>query len=97
MTCVAGEFIFTTFDTLAELLVLQPNGGATAVWTASGLSENSEARLLDSEFYISLYGDGEPVLGKAINNALYEYFLKGVEPHHIYIYNLLGDPALRVY
>ncbi len=97
MTCVAGEFIFPSFDPLAELLVLQPNGGATAVWTASGLSENKEAQLLNSEFYISLYRNGETILGKAINNAFYEYSLKGKAPYHIYIYNLLGDPALRVY
>jgi hypothetical protein len=97
MTCVLGEFIFPSFDTLGELLLLQPNGGATAVWTASGLSENDEARLLDSEFYIALYRDGESILGKAINKAFYEYSLKGEEPYHISIYNLLGDPALKVY
>ncbi len=96
MTCALGEFTFPAFDTLGELLVVQPDGGATAVWSASGLSENNEARLLDSEFYMALYRDGETTLGRAINKAFYAYSLKGEEPYHIYMYNLLGDPALKV-
>jgi hypothetical protein len=96
MTCAVGQFTFPFLDTLAELMVLQPSGGATAIWSASSLSENSEARLLDSFFYSALNRDSETRLGNIINKAFREYALKGNKPYHILIYNLLGDPALIV-
>jgi hypothetical protein len=96
MTCAVGEFTFPNFDTLAELLVLQPDGGATAVWSASGLSINSEARHLDREFYKAIYSGEFQELGKAILKSFQEYSLTGDEPYHLLIYNLLGDPALKI-
>ena len=97
MTCVVGEFIFPPFDPLAELMLLQPNGGATAVWSPSGLSENAEARILDSLFYSALNHDGEKILGDSILNALNKFSQSGHKSYHILIYNLLGDPALQLH
>ena len=96
MTCAIGQFSFAPYDTLAEKLVVKENGGATAVWSSSGLSENKQARQLDAEFYRALFENNEDILGDAILAALKAYAKVGIEPYHISIYNLLGDPALRM-
>ena len=96
MTCGIGQFSFAPFDTLSEMLVVKENGGATAVWSSAGISENNEARLLDAELYRALFKNNEDILGDAIVAALKAYAKVGSEPYHILIYNLLGDPALRM-
>ncbi|MFC1837613.1 C25 family cysteine peptidase [Thermodesulfobacteriota bacterium] len=96
MTCLVGEFFLPGFDSISELLLLQPEGGATAIWSPTGFSEHSEARLLGFGFYNAIFNDGETILGDAILQAFALYSLKGEQPYHILIYNLLGDPALRI-
>ncbi|UCG77246.1 MAG: lamin tail domain-containing protein [Nitrospirota bacterium] len=99
LTCMVGQFAFPGHDSLGELLSIKPKGGAVAVWSPAGLSINSRAVTLNGEFYKALF-DGtsdNSAIGDIIIKAFKGYSDKGMDPFMIYIYNLLGDPALIVH
>lgn len=96
MTCVVGQFSIPGYDSLAEELVLRPKGGAVAVWAPSGISIDAQAVILDNAFFQEILKEAKPVLGDVILNALKVYQGEGGEPYMMDIYNLLGDPALRM-
>ncbi len=95
MTCAVGWFDFG--DCLAESLVLSPNGGAVAVWSASGWSYNPEAKALAQGFVQGFFSQ-ETLLGNIVQSAVDGYASHGgVKPFMPKMYNLLGDPALEVW
>jgi hypothetical protein len=96
MTCYVGMFAYPGYDTLSEALVLKPGKGAVASWSPTGLSYNDLAVILDREFFSSVFARNKKVLGDAIKNALQEYNAQGGNKYIMDIYNLLGDPALRL-
>jgi hypothetical protein len=96
MTCAAGQFAIPGFDVIGEALVLGNGGGAVAVWAPTGLSLNSQAKILDEAFFGAAFQRGEKVLGQAVLSALQEYAGYGEVPYMLDIYNLLGDPALEM-
>ncbi|MBN1268455.1 MAG: DUF11 domain-containing protein, partial [Kiritimatiellae bacterium] len=96
MTCLAGRFGVPGFDCLAEELLLKPDGGAVAVWSPTGLSMNTLAKRLAEGFFLSRFTDGETVLGNISQSAFEDYGMGADPVYMLYIYNLLGDPALRV-
>jgi hypothetical protein len=97
MTCNVGRFCIPGYDCLAEILMLQPGGGAIAVWSPTALSVDSGARLLAEEFYRAAFKDRDTtVLGDIVLEAEGchgddERFKAMVD-----IYNILGDPALNL-
>ena len=93
-SCLVNQFALPGFDALGEHLITAPDGGAIAVWSASGLSLNRWARELDSAFYQAIFEDAEPLLGDAIINGQRRYAKLGGPRYILDIYNLLGDPAL---
>jgi hypothetical protein len=95
MTCLAGRFSFPGYDTLGETLVLQGGGGAIAVWAPTGLSWNAPATFLDKELFRAVFEEGERVVGQSILRALEAYAGQG-PLYMMHIYNLLGDPALKM-
>jgi hypothetical protein len=96
MTCVVGRFGIPGYDSLSEALVLKSNGGVVAMWAPTGLSLNNLARLLAEKFFIAAFQAGEETLGKAVIKALADYNALGQPPFMLYIYTLLGDPALEI-
>lgn len=95
MTCLAGNFSTPGYDTLTEAMLLH-DGGAVAVWTATGLSLNSQGRVLDSEFFESVFTYQKDTLGEAVLDALTQYNQQGGMEFILDIYHILGDPALRI-
>lgn len=96
MSCLTGRFEYPGYDVIAEKLVQKSGGGAIAVWSASGMSENWAAVILAKAYFRETFVNGEPVLGKSILKALQAF---GENRHGNYmldIYNLMGDPALRL-
>jgi hypothetical protein len=93
MTCTVNRFAVPGVPSLGEVLVKSPSGGAAAVWGPSGLSDNGEARLLAERFYHSAV---EERLGDRILRAIAEFRSLGGDPTLPRIYDLLGDPALKV-
>jgi hypothetical protein len=95
MTCTVNRFAVPGVPALGELLVKSPSGGAAAVWGPSGLSDNGAARLLAERFYHSV-GTADTRLGDRILLAVTEFRSLGGDPALPRIYDLLGDPALKV-
>jgi hypothetical protein len=96
MTCLIGRYEHPGGDSLSEQLVLQRDGGAIAVWSPTGMSLNAEARILDQTFFEALFATEQPILGITLLQAQQAYKDRGNEQFMLEIYNLLGDPALRV-
>jgi len=96
MTCLVGMYGLPGHDTLTESLVLKSNGGAVATWSPTGLSYNSLARMLDEEFLKAAFGSSGAILGDVIMKAAEGYYNKGGSLYMLDIYNLLGDPALKL-
>jgi hypothetical protein len=95
-TCMVGQFSIPGYDALAEELVLKDGGGAVAVWSPTGLSENHWAKILDEEFFRAALVDGEKIVGKSMVRAMEAYFSRGGDPAMLDVYTLLGDPALEL-
>jgi len=96
MTCSAGEFAIPGYPSLSQLMVLKEGGGAAAFWSSTGLSDNSEAKILNREFYSAVFLDNKKVLGDAVLQAFRRYRTSGSAPFMTEIYTILGDPALRM-
>jgi hypothetical protein len=97
MTCSMGKFAVPGYDCLAEELVLKSDGGAVAVWGSTSLSANSEAKVLAEEFYLGAFGEyGTNVLGELALGAAEGYGAAGGSRSMIAMYNIIGDPALKL-
>jgi hypothetical protein len=95
-TCVIGRYAVPGFESLAEALVLEPDGGSVAVWSPSGLSYSVDARLLNRAFADAGFSAPGATLGEAVLEALERYEGLGFFEHMLSIYNVLGDPALAM-
>ncbi|HEY8022706.1 MAG TPA: C25 family cysteine peptidase [Thermoanaerobaculia bacterium] len=98
MTCVINRFAVPGIRSLGEMLVVQPGGGAAAVWAPTGLSLAGEAPLLAERFY-RLTGDptaDRSLLGDLVVRSLAEFKQLGGSSSMLDVYSLLGDPALHL-
>lgn len=96
MTCSAGSFGFPGINSLSEALVLKPAGGASAVWAPSGYAFNADSVELCKGFYRAVFNGGETVLGDAVRRSQENFAARGQELYHLDLYNLMGDPGLRL-
>ncbi|MFA6053974.1 MAG: SdrD B-like domain-containing protein [Thermodesulfovibrionales bacterium] len=96
MTCTAGEFAIPGYPAIGQLMLLKNGGGATAFWSATGLSDNAEAKILNREFYNAVFNSNKRVLGDAVLQAFSKYKTSGSMPFMMDIYTILGDPALKL-
>ncbi len=96
MTCTAGEFAIPGYPSMSQLMVLKSDGGAIAFWSSTGLSDNSEASILDREFYNAVFLSKKRTLGDAVLQAFAKYRTSGSMPFMADVYTILGDPALRI-
>ncbi len=95
MTCSVGRFELPNYSSLSEALVTSVDRGAIAVWAPSGLSISADANQLNRAFVEALRTHS--TLGEAMREAMQTYEGGDVAfPHMLKIYNLLGDPALKV-
>jgi hypothetical protein len=96
LSCTMGRFCIPGYDALGENLVLQSGGGAIAVWAPSGMSVDQSAAVLGEAFHDALQNSGQNVLGEVMLTALGTYHASQATKYLPGIYNLLGDPALRI-
>ena len=95
LSCLAGRYEVPATSSLGEAL-MRARGGAVAVLGPSGLSRNDPATDLGAAFYRAILQEGEGRMGPAFLKArrsLASTLFTGETPE---IYNLLGDPALRL-
>ena len=96
-TCVINRFETPGYASLGERLVLDADGGAIAVWSATGLSLNSPAVRIDRSLFEAVFEQGISTLGEAVQQALQDNRRRQDVPAYTpRIYNLLGDAALEL-
>lgn len=96
LTCVVNRYGLPGYDSLAEELVTGKDTGAVAFFGPSGLSLNNAATMLDQAIFRAIYGHGETILGEIILRAMREYGSTDVSPYLLSVYNLTGDPGIRL-
>jgi len=96
MTCLAGNSGLPGYSAIGETLLRQQGGGIVALWAPSGMSENDLAGPLADGFYAALFAGESPRLGDLVNSSRRSYKANQLPPYMLSIYNLLGDPAMRV-
>ena len=94
-TCVAGQFSVPINDCIGEYLVRMNAGGAIAVLAPTGLPWDSEASQLDDRLAQLLHANTLPALGDNVRQAMADHVRLDDPNMPVWIYNLLGHPALR--
>jgi hypothetical protein len=97
MTCFTGFFHEPNGTTLDETLVRAAEGGAVAVWGASGLGVAVGHQQLAAGFLASLYARHEGTLGAGTLSGRLKLEASGSSALDLVdTFNLLGDPATRL-
>lgn len=92
LTCLNGYFIQPT-DSMSEILLKNPNGGAAATWSSTGLTTPDIQEVMATRFYNQIAAGNITRLGDLINDAKTTInFGRDVRLSWV----LLGDPALKV-
>jgi uncharacterized repeat protein (TIGR01451 family) len=96
LSCLVGRFEAPATSSLGEALMRRTKGGAVAVVGPSGLSRNGPAAELGEAFYRAILQDGAGRLGPAFLQARRSLSDEQLSAETYAVYNLLGDPALRI-
>ncbi|OGV63632.1 MAG: hypothetical protein A2498_06670 [Lentisphaerae bacterium RIFOXYC12_FULL_60_16] len=94
MGCVTADFAVPGYDSLGESLLLNPGGGAVAVWGPSGWAANTLSGVLGRHLNNAVWEGEQRVLGNAIQESVYRFADERPTRYLTDIYTLLGDPAL---
>jgi hypothetical protein len=92
MTCLNGFFADLYTESLAEALMLAPNGGGVAVWASSGLTEPTVQAVMNQELFRQLFRTRSITLGEAVIRA--KSAVSDSDVRRTWI--LFGDPTMRV-
>jgi hypothetical protein len=96
MDCLNGYFHFPFLNALAEELLKAPGKGSIASFAPSGLSLHGPADLFHQALIREITSGQHERLGDAVFAAQADFAQTGAFPELLSIYNLLGDPALRL-
>jgi hypothetical protein len=92
MNCLNGFFHDVYTQSMAEALMLAPNGGAVAVWASSGLTAPDPQFAMDRALAKTLFAGPNVALGDAVLGAKSSIADPDVKKTFI----LFGDPAMRL-
>ncbi|MBN1551331.1 hypothetical protein JW979_07675 [bacterium] len=95
MTCLSGNYSIPGYTCIGEQFILDDTG-ARIVFTSTGYSLNEQAVILDTAYVDQIFNQQESILGNAVRNALQTYGSQRSERFILEIFNLLGDPGLRL-
>ncbi len=98
MTCVVGSYSLPGYSSLAEGLLRPGNWGAVAVIAPTGLSQDYDASVINGHLMRLFATSNRDRLGDLLAQAFTQYARNppAGASTPFWIYNLLGDPALRV-
>ena len=96
LTCLAARYEVPGADSLGELMLQRAQGGAVAMLGPAGLSQNAPATELGEAFYRAILQEGVGRLGLAFLRARRSLPASLFADGTYAVYNLLGDPALRI-
>jgi hypothetical protein len=92
MDCFNGLFQDVYQTSLAESLLLAPNGGAIAVWGSSALTDSTPQFGMDEAVMQYLFANPAQTIGEATRNAK-----QGVtDPDVRRSWILFGDPSMKL-
>jgi hypothetical protein len=97
MNCLNGYFVAPNFDALPEALLKAQGRGAIGAFSPSGLSLDGPAHEYHRAVMSELVSGRRERLGDAILAAQAAYAETGLMPELFSVYQLLGDPALRLH
>jgi hypothetical protein len=92
MTCLNGYFNDAAIDSLSEILMKDPQGGAVATWSSTGLTVPSGQTVMNKQLYQLLLSDHSMRLGDAIRQA--KMVTTDFDVRRTWI--LLGDPSMKL-
>lgn len=92
MNCLNGFFQDVYPQSLAESLLLAPNGGAVAVWASSGLTNAEPQFQMNDRLMRALFSQPAPALGDAVLTA--KSGISDIDVRRTFIF--FGDPAMRL-
>ena len=97
MTCYAGYYHDEFLPSLAEREMLQPNGGAVASWSPTGLGISTGHDYLNRGLLNAVYNQGMRRLGPATLRGKITLAAQGLlAPDLLDTYLIFGDPALLI-
>ncbi len=97
MTCYTGFYHDPFTTSLAEQELLQPNGGAVASWSPSGLGIATGHDVLNRTLYSTVFNQGFRRLGPATSAAKLALFSANSGALDLIdTYTIFGDPALTI-
>ncbi len=96
LTCLIAQYAYPSVSSLGEELVLQPDGGAAALFGPTWLSHNGNAGELGRFLLPRLAAPGGGRLGDRVLSGLNDYAAAGGDRQTLRLYTLLGDPALAL-
>lgn len=89
MTCLNGYFVDPEYPSLAESLLLNPRGGAFAVWASSGETVPTDQIIADQHALRLLLNDPAMTLGQAMLQG--KAAIRDVDVRRTWV--LFGDPT----
>lgn len=96
-TCEVGDGSYPGTTSLVETLLWRKGGGAVAAFAPTGLSVDEQASTLSLSLVDALAGPNpRATLGEAAVSALADLARKGGQRYMMDIYQVIGDPALRI-
>jgi hypothetical protein len=96
MGCLLGRFEIPGFRSLAEELTANPRGGAIAVWAPAGVVYDAQSAVIGRALSAELFLGRAATLGEAVAGAAARFRAAGGAASTLDLYNLFGDPALRL-
>jgi len=94
LTCLNGYFIDADGDSLAEGLMMTPNGGAVAAWASTGLTNADVQEVMGRRFYNQVGVGNIKRMGDLVLDAKAQ-LAAGSDVR--FSWALLGDPMLKVH
>jgi hypothetical protein len=96
LNCLNGFFQFPSLNSLSEELLKAEGKGVIAAFSPSGLSVNGPAHLFHKALLTEILSGQHERIGDAVLAAQEAYAQTGAPPELLSVYNLLGDPALKI-
>ncbi len=93
LTCLNGYFLRSDADSLSELLIKSPNGGAAAVWASTGETTPDVQEVMATRFFNQLNLSNMNRVGDLIKDA--KANLIGGRDVRL-SWALIGDPAMKM-
>ncbi|MBI5101207.1 MAG: DUF11 domain-containing protein [Nitrospirae bacterium] len=96
LTCSSGHYALPGFDALMEALIIRNGGGIVSSWAPTDWSYNADAKILGEGFYKAVFRPVVTTMGDAVTRAMTAYKASGRASYELNIFNIIGDPALRL-